>query len=87
MIAVTCDLNSIPEPFSLLTCNCMALLIVAIIAACVKLIRIVCEYTSPSSCCVQYLAYLEVAILAKQLSSLLLYSHNLVYTYLATIHH
>ena len=86
MIVVRCDLNSIPEPFSLLTCNCMALLIVAIIAACVKLIRIVCEYTSLSSCYVQYLAYLEVAILAKQLS-LLLYSHNLVYTYLATIHH
>ena len=43
MIVVTCDLNSIPEPFSLLTCNCIALLIVAIIAACVKLIRIVCE--------------------------------------------
>ena len=86
MIVVTCDLNSIPESFSLLTCNCMAPLIVAIIATCVKLIRIVCEYTSPSSCCMQYLAYLEVAILAKQLS-LLLYSHNLVYTYLATIHH
>ena len=63
----------------------MALLIVAIIAACVKLITIACEYTSPSSCCVQYLAYLDWQ-LAKQLS-LLLYSHNLVYTDLATIHH
>ena len=39
----------------------MALLIVAIIAARVKVITIVCEYTSPSSCCVQYLAYLELA--------------------------
>ena len=77
MIVVTSDLNSIPEPFSLLTCNCMALLIVAIIAAYVKLIRRVCEYTSPSSCCVQYLTYLEVATLTKQLT-LLLYSHNLV---------
>ena len=63
----------------------MALLIVAIIAAYVKLITIVCEYTSPSSCCVQYLVYLEVAILAKQLS-LLLYSHNLVYTYISCNH-
>ena len=61
MTVVTCDLNNIPEPFSLLICNSMALLIVAIIAACVKLIRIVCEYTSPSSCFVQYLAYLELA--------------------------
>ena len=61
MTVVTCDLNSIPEPFSLLICNCIALLIVATIAACVKLIRIACKYASPSSCCVQYLAYLELA--------------------------
>ena len=56
-----CDLHSIPKPFSLLICHCMALLIVAIIAACVKLITTVCEYTFPSSYRVQYLAYLELA--------------------------
>ena len=55
------------EPFSLLMCNCMALLIVAImyiyiyISACVKLITVVYEYTSPSSGCLWYLAYLELA--------------------------
>ena len=65
----------------------MALLIVAIIAACVKLITIAYEYTSPSSCCVQYLAYLELRLLANKQLSLLLYSHNLVYTDLSTIHH
>ena len=63
-------------------CNCMALLIVAIIAACVKLITIACEYTSPS-CSIQLT---QNWLLAKQLS-LLLYSHNLVYMDLATIHH
>ena len=52
-------------------CNCMALLIVAImyiyiyiyiyISAYVKLITVVYEYISPSSRCLWYLAYLELA--------------------------
>ena len=49
------------NPISPQRCNCMALLIIALITACVKWITIVCEYISPGNRHVLYLAYLELA--------------------------
>ena len=65
----------------------MALLIVAIIAAYAKLITIACEYTSSQLLLCAVFSLPRIGYLLNMQLSLLLYSHNLVYTDLAIIHH